>query len=93
MIVNSTGECGGVPSTVLEYNHDKRFIVAVQKPIENDPNVLLYECEYKYIGGYDTVYYWIILKDNKKVIGPLLKGEFLEAREKYNVPKYLILNK
>jgi hypothetical protein len=93
MISSSTGECGGIPSSVLEYNHDKSFIIATQKPIENDPNALLYDSEYTYREGYNTVYYWIILKDNKKVIGPMSKSEFIEAREKYNVPENLMLNK
>jgi len=93
MIASSTGESGGVPSTVLEYNYDKSFIIAAQKPIENDPNVLLYDMEYEYKDGYNSVYYWMILKVNQKVIGPMSKSEFLEAREKYNVPKDLKLNK
>lgn len=93
MIANYTGECGGIPSSVLEYNYDKSYIIAAQKPIENDPNALLYDSEYKYIEGYDAVYYWIILKNNKKVIGPMSKSEFIEARRKYNVPEDLILNK
>jgi len=93
MIASSIGECGGVPSIVLEYNYDKNFIIAIQKPIENDPNVLLYDVEYEYKEGYNSVYYWIIIKDNQNVIGPMSKSEFVEVRGKYNVPEDLILNK
>lgn len=93
MIASSTGECGSIPSIILEYNYDKSFIIAVQKPIENDPNILLYDAEYEYKEGYNSVYYWIIIKDIQKVIGPMSKSEFVEVRGKYNVPEDLILNK
>jgi hypothetical protein len=91
MISNINGSCGEIPSNVLEYKHDKKFIVATQKPIENDPNVLLYDTAYYYKQGYDTIYYWIILKDFKKVIGPLTEDEFLKAIIKYKVSKTLKL--
>ncbi|NLZ46131.1 MAG: DUF3997 domain-containing protein [Clostridiales bacterium] len=92
MISNSTGSYGEIPSNVLEYKHDKKFIIATQKPIENDPNELMYDNEYVYKQGYDVIYYWIILKETKTVIGPLTKVEFLEAREKYNISENLTLN-
>jgi hypothetical protein len=91
MISNINGSCGEIPSNVLEYKHDKKFIVATQKPIENDPNVLLYDTAYYYKQGYDNIYYWIILKDFKKVIGPLTEDEFLKAIIKYKVSKTLKL--
>jgi hypothetical protein len=92
MISNSTGSYGEIPSNVLEYKHNKKFIIATQKPIENDPNVLLYDTEYVYKQGYNAVYYWIILKEKKTIIGPMTKVEFLEAREKYSVSESLTLN-
>ncbi len=92
MISNSTGSYGEIPSNVLGYKHDKKFIIATQKPIENDPNELMYDNEYVYKQGYDVIYYWIILKETKTVIGPLTKVEFLEAREKHNISENLTLN-
>ena len=92
MISNINGSCGEIPSNVLEYKHDKKFIVATQKPIENNPNVLLYDTAYYYKQGYDNIYYWIILKEEKIIIGPMTKIEFLDVREKYCVSENLTLN-
>ncbi|MDD2386983.1 MAG: DUF3997 domain-containing protein [Bacteroidales bacterium] len=92
MISNSTGTYGEIPSTILEYKHNEKFIIATQKPIENDPNALLYDTEYDYKEGCDAVYYWIILKETKTTIGPMTKVEFIEAREKHNISENLTLN-
>ena len=84
---------GTIPKTVLIYDYDRHYIIAKQKPQKDESDILLDDTIYEYKYGYDTVYYWIILKNNKKVIGPMSKSEFIEARRKYNVPEDLILNK
>jgi hypothetical protein len=82
---------GKIPKTVLVYDYDKHYIIAKQKPQKDDSNILLDDTIYEYKYGYDTIYYWIILKDFKKVIGPLTEDEFLKAIIKYKVSKTLKL--
>ncbi|MBP8754816.1 MAG: DUF3997 domain-containing protein [Chitinophagales bacterium] len=89
MISNSKGRIGEIPSNVEDYNYDNNFIIAVQKPLDNDPNALLYDFEYKYEEGFNTNYYWIIIKKEKKIIGPLTITELDSIKNRYNVPKKL----
>ena len=72
-----------IQSVVLSFDYDNNFIIAKQKPLENDPNGLLYDFEYKYFEGYNTNYYLIIIKNEKRVIGPMNKEEFIKQRNKY----------
>lgn len=89
MIVSSTGESSGIPSTVIEYCYDKRFIIAAQEPIENDPNALLYDDIYEYTEGYNAIYYWIISKDQKRVYGPLSSIDFVKMKDSLIISKEL----
>ncbi|MBK6935170.1 MAG: hypothetical protein IPH17_09010 [Bacteroidales bacterium] len=57
---------GKIPKTVLVYDYDRHYIIAKQKPQKDDSNILLDDTIYEYKYGYDTLYYWIILKDFKK---------------------------
>lgn len=82
---------GEIPITILDYNYDRHYIIAKQKPQKDDSNILLYDNIYEYKYGYDTIYYWIILKDYKKVIGPLTKDEYINARNQYKIPQKLKL--
>ncbi len=82
---------GKIPKTVLVYDYDRHYIIAKQKPQKDDSNILLDDNIYEYKYGYDTIYYWIILKDFKKVIGPLTEDEFLKVIIKYKVSKTLKL--
>lgn len=91
MISSSDGLFGEIPSIIVDYAYDDNFIIAVQKPLENDPNVLLHDFEYKYNEGYNTNYYWIIIKKEKKVIGPINKHEFIIEKNEYNIPEKLTL--
>lgn len=84
-ISSTDGIYGEIPSEVVCFNYDKKHIIALQKPRENDPNKLLYDYEYNYHLGYDVVYYWIILKNSKKVLGPLSVEEYLWEKEKHKV--------
>lgn len=92
LILSTDGKFGEIPSTIIDYKYDSDFVVAMQKPREGDPNIRLYDYTYTYELGYDVVYYWIILKEQKKIIGPMTRVEFTEARKKYNVSESLILN-
>lgn len=75
---------GVVPSTVIEYKANKDFILAKQIPkIPQDP---LYEIEYEYPNGYDSIYYWIIVIDKHEVFGPYDKRKYSERLRELNVP-------
>ena len=76
-----------IPSNVLSYNYNSNFIIALQKPKEYDE---AYDTKYAYPLGRDTVYYWLIIKEKQKAIGPLDSTQFCEARKKYNVPDKLV---
>ncbi len=45
MISSSDGLYGEIPSVISSFDYDNSFIIAEQKPIENDPNALLYDFE------------------------------------------------
>ena len=93
MILSSDGSYGEIPSVVLSFSYDNDFIIAEQDPLKNDPNLLLYDSEYKYLEGYNSCYYWIIIKKEKIIIGPMNKNEFIKQRNKYNIPDKLILSR
>jgi len=78
---------GEIPSNVISYNYNRRFIVAKQKPKEYDE---AWETEYIYPLGRDTVYYWLIIKGKKEVLGPLDNIQFCEEINKHKVPDRLV---
>lgn len=80
---------GEIPSTIIDFDYDKKFIIAKQKPkIPQDP---LYNKNYHYKDGVDEIYFWLIIHENSLVLGPLSEKEFTTARKEYNVPDNLIL--
>ena len=79
-----------IPATVISFDYNRQFIIAKQKPkIPQDP---LYEKEYLYPLGVDTVYYWIIIKKEHIVLGPMSLDAFNDAKVKYHVPNDLKLD-
>lgn len=66
-----------------EYNFEMHNpIVAKQKPkIPQDP---LYDINVKYENGTDRIYYWIIIKKENLVLGPLGFEEFKKESNKYH---------
>ena len=82
-------EGGFIPSTILNFKYNKDFIVAKQKPkIPQDP---LYDLNIKYGNGTDGIYYWIIIKKENLVLGPLELDEFKKEANKYDVPSKMTL--
>lgn len=75
---------GEIPSTVIAFDYDRNFIIAKQRP--KLPQDILYEKEYDYKLGADTTYFWLIIKKNHLVLGPLDEKGFREAREMYKIP-------
>lgn len=78
---------GEIPSTVIAYDYDKNFIIALQRP--KLPQDILYKKNYNYESGANTTYYWLIIKKNHLVFGPLKENEFIEVKKKYKIPESL----
>lgn len=78
----------GIAPSIIRYGYNNKFIIAEQKP--NRFNDVMYD-SVDYKDGRETMYYWIILKKSKTVLGPLNKNNFRSLGEKYNVPSDLEL--
>ena len=72
----------------LDYIYNDEYIIAKQKP--KYPQEPLYKRKYEY-GTNDSLFYWIILKTNDVVLGPLSWQEYLDMRLKYQIPIELSL--
>jgi hypothetical protein len=79
-----------IPPTIISYDYDKHFIIAKQKPKEFD-EAIYDKMKYVYPLGRDTVYYWLIVKQEQKVFGPLDYDSFQKLKKEYNVPDKLVL--
>mgnify|MGYP001255448171 FL=1 len=86
-ILSKEPKGGEIPSTVIAFDYDKNFIIAKQRP--KLPQDILYEKNYYYELGADTTYFWLIVKKNRLVLGPLKEKEFRDVRERYEVPESL----
>ena len=79
---------GEVPSTVVSYDFDDKFIIVKQKPkLPQDP---LYNKDYEYDKGDYEFYYLLIVKKEDLVLGPLNFDEFIKQKDKYNVSDKLV---
>lgn len=77
-----------IPPTIISYAYDKHFIVAKQKPKAFD-EAIYDKMEYVYPLGRDTVYYWLIIKQEQKVFGALDYDSFKKITKEYKVPDNL----
>jgi hypothetical protein len=78
---------GEIPATVVSYDFDDDFIIAKQKP--KLPQDQLYDKDYKYNRGDNEFYYWLVVKNEKLILGPLDLDEFNFQKSKYRVPDKL----
>lgn len=79
---------GEIPADIVSYDFDDDFIIAKQKPkLPQDP---LYDKDYKYNRGKNEFYYWLIVKNEKLVFGPLNLDEFKALYDKYKVSKLIL---
>lgn len=88
-ILNEKSGRGVIPENVNDYDFDKNFIIAKQKP--ELPQSILYEKKYEYRNGPNEYYYWLIIKNEYRVLGPYNISEFNAAKEIYGVPNTLKL--
>lgn len=79
-----------VPPTVISYNYDKHFIVIKQIPKKHN-DAIYDKKEYSYPLGRDTTYYWLIIKQEQQVFGPLDYDAFHTLTGTYNVPDHLLI--
>ena len=54
-----------IPPNVISYDYDKYFVVVKQKPTEFT-DAIYDKTKYVYPLGRDTVYYWLIVKEEQK---------------------------
>lgn len=86
-ILSKEPKGGEIPSTVIAFDFDKNFIIAKQRP--KLPQDILYKKSYNYELGANTTYFWLIIKKNRLVLGPLKEKEFREVRKRFEVPESL----
>jgi hypothetical protein len=79
-----------IPPTIISYDFDEHFIVVKQKPKEFD-EAIYDKMEYRYPLGRDTVYYWLIIKQEQKVFGALDYDSFQKLKKEYKVSDKLTL--
>lgn len=76
-----------IPSNVLNYNYNRDFIIASQKPRGTDDPLY---APVVYERGRDSIYYWLIVHSKKLTLGPMSKHDFQLARQTYKVPTSLV---
>jgi hypothetical protein len=75
-----------IPPYVIAYDYDRNYIIVKQRPQYKE--YVIYD-RINYPLGKNYTYYWIIIKRNKKVIGPLSYEDFIKKKQIYNVPDKL----
>jgi len=86
--ISNGGQYPEIPATIIDFDYNRDFIIAKQKP--KLPQEILNNMNYLYKNGVDT-FYWIISTKNYFGLGPLDKQEYEAARKKYGVPDKLKL--
>ncbi len=67
------GRSFDIPPEVIAYKFNKHYIYVKQR-IRKGNNVIY--TKYEYPSKTDTIFYWIIRKDDEYVIGPLMYSDF-----------------
>lgn len=88
-IMNRKANVKGIPPAVMRYNYNDDFIVAEQKP--SNHNDVMHDDGVIYSKGRDFIYYWIIVKKSKAVLGPMEKGEYEKMKNKYGMSSTFLL--
>jgi hypothetical protein len=73
---------GQIPPEIISFDYDENFIIAKQKP--KIPLSIMYK-DYNYNNGYYVFYYWLIVKKEHNVFGPLDENQFSKIKEKYSI--------
>jgi hypothetical protein len=85
-------EGGKIPPDVLSFDYDKHFIIAMQKLQKEYKEEITKAKKTFNLLRTDSIRYWIIIKKEHKVLGPLTATQFNYLRIKHNVPEELVLH-
>ena len=79
-----------IPPTVISYSYDEDYIIATQ---EYSPQKLAYfgsRCsESVYPEGRNGLFYWVIIKKEQNIFGPLDEEGYRIIKERYHIPERL----
>lgn len=95
-IFNSSGK--EIPNNIVNYVFNKQYIIALQKP-DKFPTEYEKDLNLNYENGRNEVYYWLIIKKESKLYGPILKEDFetlcskllIDVPEDFNIFRYKII--
>lgn len=89
-IFHKSAKGGEIPPNVISFDYDKCFIIAKQKSM---PFQYGYETAKEYAKRTDTIAlsYWLIIKEECKVFGPMDYDSFLRLKKQYKVSDKLML--
>lgn len=87
-VIGSGQDAVEVPYGVSSFAFDDKFILLEQRPRETD-DIMFRPVQYPH--GRDSTYYWLIVKKNDSLIGPLLRNRFRLKRSEMGVPEQLEL--
>ena len=90
IFVNDKG-IPNVPPKVVDYDWNSKHIIVKQRPYQFAPDFNGWR-NIVYPNGYDTTYYWLIVKSEHLFIGPLDSTDFDVLRQEYNVSNKLTFN-
>ena len=76
----------GVPPCVLSYRNTHRFILVMHKPRKFDDII---DIHYTYPQGRDSDYFWIVIKKEKIIIGPMSKEKMVACQDSLLIPARL----
>ncbi|MBE6288051.1 MAG: DUF3997 domain-containing protein [Mediterranea massiliensis] len=78
---------GEIPPTILSYSYNDKYIIAKQRPkLPRDA----YSKDYNY--GNDSIFYWLIIKNNNIVYGPLSYKKIQSLVEELSISDIAIIN-
>lgn len=83
-------EGGEIPPNIISFDYDKCFIIAKQKPM---PFQYGYETAEEYANRTDAIAlcYWLIIKKEHKLLGPMDYDSLCQLKKQYKVSDKLIL--
>ena len=72
-----------IPCQIIKYGYNNDFIIAAQNP---QKDCFLGKDSFTYKEGKDRTYFWLVIHQQKLLLGPLNEKEFNDAKIKYHVP-------
>ena len=89
----SPGDAADIVPKILWYKTDEKYITAKQHPQKHQEYLYNYNENYSYANGLNDDYYWLVLKVERKVFGPLTYDEFILLCKEHAVHENLIVEK